>query len=694
MNPARLAETPVANLRGAGPQVAKRLAAIGIDTVQDLLFHLPFRYQDRTRITPIAASRVGQEVLVQGEIRSTRVTFGRRRSLVIVIVDGGGLLTVRLFHFSASQQAQMQTGMNMRCFGEIRRGPNGLEMVHPEYRIAADNTAVELEDRLTPIYPSTEGVGQTLLRRFIDQALEMLEGGAVQELLPALILERFQFASLKSALQSVHRPSPEVSLERLNTDGHPGIQRLAFEELTAQQLALKRLRRDLDRKPAPVIAPPGELAKRFRDNLPFTLTTAQRRVCAQIATDLRRAHPMHRLLQGDVGSGKTVVAAIAALHTIEAGLQAAVMAPTEILAEQHLRNFTQWFAPLKLNVTWLSGKLPAAIRRKSRDSIARGESHVVVGTHALFQDDVSFARLGLMVVDEQHRFGVDQRLALRNKGASELGVPHQLIMTATPIPRTLAMAAYADLDTSVIDELPAGRTPVDTAVIPEERRAEVVARVHHACAQGQQAYWVCTLIDESEALQAQAAEDICNELAQALPDLTVALVHGRLKSAQKAQVMARFSAGEIHLLIATTVIEVGVDVANASLMIIENSERLGLSQLHQLRGRVGRGATQSVCVMLYKGPLSLNARARLEVMRATTDGFLVAQRDLELRGPGEILGTRQTGVLKLRVADLIRDQAMVPKAARAASAVMDQFPENVDALIKRWVGDNVHYADV
>ena len=631
---------------------------------------------------------------MQGEIRSTRVTFGRRRSLVIVIVDGAGLLTVRLFHFSASQQAQMQTGMNMRCFGEIRRGPGGLEMVHPEYRIVADGADVELDDRLTPIYPTTEGVGQSLLRRFTDQALEMLGCGAVQELLPESILEEFQFASLKSALFSVHRPSPEVSLERLNTDGHPGIERLAFEELTAQQLALKRLRRDLDRNAAPIIAPAGELATQFCTNLPFKLTSAQQRVSAQIASDLRRPQPMHRLLQGDVGSGKTVVAAIAALHTIEAGLQAAVMAPTEILAEQHLRNFTQWFAPLKLNVTWLSGKLTAATRRKTRDAIAAGESHVVVGTHALFQHDINFARLGLMVVDEQHRFGVDQRLALRNKGSSDLGVPHQLIMTATPIPRTLAMAAYADLDTSVIDELPAGRTPVETAVIPEERRAEVVARVHHACAQGQQAYWVCTLIDESDVLQAQAAEDICSELAQALPDLTVALVHGRMKSIEKTQVMARFSAGEIHLLIATTVIEVGVDVANASLMIIENSERLGLSQLHQLRGRVGRGARKSVCVMLYKAPLSLNARARLEVMRGTNDGFLVAQRDLELRGPGEVLGTRQTGLLKLRVADLIRDQAMVPKASRAASAILEQYPQNVDALIRRWIGDNVHYGDV
>ncbi|MFT5450408.1 MAG: ATP-dependent DNA helicase RecG [Gammaproteobacteria bacterium] len=662
--------------------------------MQDLLFHLPFRYQDRTRITPIASARIGQEVLVQGEIRSTRVTFGRRRSLMIVIVDGGGLLTIRLFHFSASQQAQMQTSLHMRCFGEVRRGPQGLEMVHPEYRIVHDATAADLDDQLTPIYPTTEGVGQTLLRRFTDQALELLERGAVEELLPESVLQQLQFTSLTSALQSVHRPSPEVSLERLNSDGHPGIQRLAFEELTAQQLALKRLRRELDRNPAPVVETSGEFEQRFRAELPFELTAAQHRVSEEIRIDMRRAHPMHRLVQGDVGSGKTVVAAIAALHAIEAGLQAAIMAPTEILAEQHLRNFSQWLAPLGLTVTWLSGKLTPATRRKTRAVIAQGDTHLVVGTHALFQDDIEFARLGLVVVDEQHRFGVDQRLALRNKGSSELGVPHQLIMTATPIPRTLAMAAYADLDTSVIDELPAGRQPVETAVIPEERRADIVERVHGACAQGQQAYWVCTLIDESDALQAQAAEDTRNELGQALPDLNVELIHGRMKPAEKEQIMARFSAGDIHLLIATTVIEVGVDVPNASLMIIENSERLGLSQLHQLRGRVGRGARKSVCVLLYRGPLSANARARLDVMRSTTDGFVVAQRDLELRGPGEVLGTRQTGVLKLRVADLIRDQALVPKAGDAANTIMNDHPQHVDALIGRWVGENVHYADV
>lgn len=690
----RLADTPIARLHGAGPRVAQRLALIGVHTVQDLLFHLPFRYQDRTRITPIAASRVGQELLIVGEIRTTRVTFGRRRSLLVTLADSSGMLTVRLFHFSASQQAQLQTGITMRCFGEVRRGPSGPEMVHPEYRVANAAAELVLDDRLTPIYPTTEGVGQALLRRFTDQALELLEQGAVQELLPSSIVEKLQFTALKSALQSVHRPSPEVSLERLNSDGHPGIQRLAFEELTAQQLALKRLRRDLDRKKAPIIKPHGSLVERFSASLPFALTQAQQRVSKQIATDLTHDHPMHRLLQGDVGSGKTVVAAIAALAAIEAGFQVAIMAPTEILADQHLRTFRNWFEPFDLQITWLSGKLTAATRRKAHMAIAGGDSHLIVGTHALFQNDVEFLKLGLMVVDEQHRFGVDQRLALRNKGASSAGIPHQLIMTATPIPRTLAMAAYADLDTSVIDELPAGRSPVDTAVMPQERRADVVARVHKACMQGQQAYWVCTLIDESEALQAQAAEDTCKELRDALPELTVELVHGRMKSAEKERVMQLFSAGEIDLLIATTVIEVGVDVANASLMIIENSERLGLSQLHQLRGRVGRGARKSVCVMLYRGPLSVTARSRLEVMRATTDGFEVAQRDLELRGPGEVLGTRQTGALKLRVADLVRDQALLATASDAAQTIITQHSGQVDALIERWIGDNVHYADV
>jgi ATP-dependent DNA helicase RecG len=689
-----LARTGIAQLHGVGPRVAERLAAIGVATVQDLLFHLPLRYQDRTRIAPIASVRAGQELLVCGEIRSARVNLGRRRSLLAVIADASGALTIRFFHFSAAQEAALKPGLPMRCFGEVRRGPSGLEMVHPEYRVGEPGVAPELDDRLTPVYASTEGVGQNTWRHLTDQALVLLERGAVEELLPRAVLQRFDFPSLDVALASVHRPSPEVSLERLNNDGHPGVRRLAFEELTAQQLALKRLRRQLDRQPAPRIAPAGELAARFERALPFALTGAQRRVSDQIARDLARPHPMHRLLQGDVGSGKTVVAALAMLRAIEAGHQAALMAPTEILAEQHHQTFTQWLEPLGVGVTWLSGRLGAAARRRAREAAAAGSSALVVGTHALFQDGTTFARLGLVVVDEQHRFGVDQRLALRNKAAPGEGMAHQLIMTATPIPRTLAMAAYADLDTSVIDELPPGRTPVDTAVVPETRRADVVQRVHAACAGGQQAYWVCTLIDESDALEAQAAEDTRDELARALPDLRVALVHGRMKPAEKEAVMARFKAGEIQLLVATTVIEVGVDVPNASLMIIDNAERLGLSQLHQLRGRVGRGARKSVCVMLYRAPLGATARARLEVMRNTTDGFEVAQRDLELRGPGEVLGTRQTGLLKLRVADLVRDHALVPQAADAADMILAQHSAQVAPLIRRWVGDGVHYAHV
>lgn len=642
----------------------------------------------------MSALRAGSEVLVSGELKSVRVVFGRRRSLVCSLSDGTGMLGIRFFHFSQSQQASLKKGIKVRCFGEVRRASGGLEMVHPEYRLLTGNASVEVEDRLTPVYPATEGVGQVLLRRLSDQALALLGSGLVQELLPSEVLDRFDFPDLASALSSVHRPSPDISLERLNSEGHPGISRLAFEELTAQQLALKRMRRELDAKPAPAIRGGSALAARFQSALAFELTDAQRRVSHEIEADLARSHPMHRLLQGDVGSGKTVVAAIAALHAIDAGYQVAVMAPTEILAEQHMRNFATWFEALSLRVTGLAGKQTAANRRAARRAAAEGESDLIVGTHALFQQGVEFPKLGLIIVDEQHRFGVDQRLALRNKGISKAGVPHQLIMTATPIPRTLAMAAYADLDTSVIDALPPGRTPVETAVVSDARRSEVIARVHAACRNGQQAYWVCTLIDESDALEAQAAEETRDELAAALDDLRIALVHGRMKTTEKEDIMTRFKAGKIDLLVATTVIEVGVDVPNASLMIIENAERLGLSQLHQLRGRVGRGARKSACLMLYKGPLSPTARARLEVLRDTTDGFKVAQRDLELRGPGEVLGTRQTGMLRLRVADLIRDRALLPQAAAAAEMLMTNHAGRVSALIRRWIGDGVHYADV
>ena len=684
----------ITQLRGAGPRIAERLRSIGIKTVQDLLFHLPYRYQDRTRINPIGGLLPGQEILVQGEIQAAQVAFGRRRTLVCGISDGTGLLHLRFFHFSRAQQATLHKGVTIRCFGEARRGRTGLEMVHPQYRLLTPGQTLPVEASLTPIYPAADGLNQKLLFSLSEQALAALGNEEVEELLPRQLLQRFGFPTLKEALVSVHRPSPDISLADLNQQGHPGVQRLAFEELLAQHLCLRRLRQALDQQPAPLIRATGDKSRALLRLLGFELTSAQQRVIREILSDLQRPNPMHRLLQGDVGSGKTVVAALAALAAIEAGYQVALMAPTEILAEQHLHNFNSWFAALGLAPGWLTGKLGAAPRRATLAAIAAGDIPLVIGTHALFQEGVNFARLGLVIVDEQHRFGVEQRLALRNKGAGSEGQPHQLIMTATPIPRTLAMTAYADLDTSVIDELPPGRRPVTTAVIPDSRRAEVVARVHQACRQGQQSYWVCTLIEDSEVLKARAAEDTYKALAKALPDLQVRLVHGRMKPAEKQAVMAEFKSGDSDLLVATTVIEVGVDVTNASLMIIDNAERLGLSQLHQLRGRIGRGARQSVCVLLYSPPLSRTARTRLEVMRNTSDGFEVAQQDLELRGPGEVLGTRQTGLEKLKVADLVRDRALLPQVANAANSLLRHHPENVEALIRRWVGGAVDYATI
>ena len=690
----QLAQQSVTHLVGVGPRVAERLAHLGISSVQDLLFHLPLRYQDRTRVTPIGTLREGDEVLVQGRLLAVRVSAGRRRSLRASVQDASGVLGVRLFHFTDSQRAALRSGDTLRCFGEIRRARDGFEMVHPEYRVYSSGELPRLADRLTPIYSSTEGIAQPMLRRLTDQALLALDRYGIEELLPAAILDHFHFPTLAQALHTVHRPTPDVSLETLNTQGHPALNRLAFEELLAQQVVLKQLRRALDDNPAPVVRIEGALRQQFLQRLPFAPTAAQMRVDAEIRADLARPHPMHRLVQGDVGAGKTLLAALAALDVVEAGYQAAVMAPTEILAEQHLETFQQWFAPLDISVCWLSGKLNASAKRQVLEHIEQGHAQVVVGTHALFQDKVAFRHLALMVVDEQHRFGVDQRLTLRNKGRSELGLPHQLIMTATPIPRTLSMTAYADLDTSVIDQLPPGRSPVDTVVVPDARRSEVVARVHAACQEGQQCYWVCTLIDESEVLEAQAAEETRNELHDALSGLSVGMVHGRMKAPEKDAVMRAFKHGELHVLVATTVVEVGVDVPNASLMIIENAERLGLSQLHQLRGRVGRGQRKSACVMLYRSPLSDTARSRLEVMRATHDGFEVAQADLDLRGPGEILGTRQTGLTRMKIANLLRDRALIPRAARAAEMILRHHPDAVAGLVSRWIGDDVNYVHV
>jgi len=688
-----LATMPVSALRGVGPKRVQQLARLGIATVQDLLFHLPLRYQDRTRVVPVGSLRAGDQAVIEATVDHAEVRFGRRRSMLVRVSDGSGALMLRFFHFTAAQKQAFARGVRLRCFGEARNGPTMLELVHPEYTLLRDDAPAPVEEALTPIYPTTEGLHQLSWRDLTGQALALLHGGhALQELLPEAVLHEYRLPSLPEAIALLHRPPPDVSTQLLSENGHPAQRRLAFEELLAHQLSLRMLRRRARAHAAPRITVGGEQKRRLLDTLPFEPTGAQRRVADEIAGDLASGRPMLRLVQGDVGSGKTLVAALAAARALEAGWQVALMAPTELLAEQHRQNLAQWFAPLGIEVGWLTGRHKGRRREAVLERLAAGELALVVGTHALFQEDVRFARLGLAIVDEQHRFGVHQRLALRNKG--EGLVPHQLIMTATPIPRTLAMTAYADLDLSVIDELPPGRQPVKTVVISDERRGEVVARVGENCRQGRQAYWVCTLIEESEALQCQAAEDSARELAEALPDLRVGLVHGRLKAADKEAVMQAFKAGELDLLVATTVIEVGVDVPNASLMIIENAERLGLAQLHQLRGRVGRGAAESHCVLMYHPPLGQLARERLGMLRESSDGFAIARKDLALRGPGEVLGTRQTGEVQFRIADLVRDEALIPQVQALADRLLREHPELAAPLIRRWLGEKVHYAAV
>ena len=688
-----LATIPVTALRGVGPRRAQQLARLGIDTVQDLLFHLPLRYQDRTRVVPVGSLRAGDQAVIEVTVDHAEVRFGRRRSLLVRVSDGSGALMLRFFHFTAAQKQAFARGVRLRCFGEARNGPAMPELVHPEYTLLRDDAPAPVEEALTPIYPTTEGLHQLSWRDLTEQALALLhEGRALQELLPEAVLREHRLPSLPEAVALLHRPPPDVSTQLLSENGHPAQQRLAFEELLAHQLSLRMLRRRARAQAAPRVIVAGELERRLLDTLPFEPTGAQRRVAEEIAGDLASGRPMLRLVQGDVGSGKTLVAALAAARALEDGWQVALMAPTELLAEQHRQNLAQWFAPLGIEVGWLTGRHKGRRRAAVLEHLAAGELALVVGTHALFQEDVRFARLGLAIVDEQHRFGVHQRLALRNKGDGL--VPHQLIMTATPIPRTLAMTAYADLDLSVIDELPPGRQPVKTVVISDERRSEVVARVGENCRQGRQAYWVCTLIEESEALQCQAAEDTARELAEALPDLRVGLVHGRLKAADKEGVMQAFKAGDLDLLVATTVIEVGVDVPNASLMIIENAERLGLAQLHQLRGRVGRGAAESHCVLMYHPPLGQLARERLGMLRESSDGFAIARKDLALRGPGEVLGTRQTGEVQFRIADLVRDEALIPQVQALADRLLREHPELAAPLIRRWLGEKVHYAAV
>ena len=681
------------SLKGVGPALAKKLEKLGLLTVEDLLFLLPLRYEDRTQLVRIGALEAGQRCLVSGEVLLAEVAFRGRRNLLVRVSDGSGQLTLRFFHFSRQQQAQFQAGVHVTCFGEVRRGAGGLEMIHPEYRLLREGQDSATNDALTAIYPATEGVQQGRLRYLTDQALRAMQQEPPAELLPAAVTQKLGMPSLADAIRYLHRPPPDADVQTLQDGTHACQQRLAFEELLAHYLSLRNLRALAESEDAIALTGGGEQVAGFVDGLPFRLTGAQQRVVDEILADLARPHPMMRLVQGDVGSGKTVVAAIACLKAIACGVQVAIMAPTEILAEQHWRNFSAWFRPLGIEPAWLSGSQKAAARRQALDAIADGSAQLVVGTHALFQEGVAFDRLALVVIDEQHRFGVHQRMALRDKGVGAQGHPHQLVMTATPIPRTLAMAAYADLDTSVIDELPPGRRPVTTIAVPATRRDEIIGRVREAVADGQQAYWVCPLIEESEVLDYEAAEKSYEMLTDALPELRVGLIHGRMRQVEKDKGMQAFKEGLIQVLVATTVIEVGVDVPNASLMIIENAERMGLSQLHQLRGRVGRGAAQSHCVLLYRGPLGRIARERLAVLRNTNDGFVVAQRDLELRGPGELLGTRQTGLPDYRVADLVRDADLMPQVQITAGEIA-RSPARAAAIVRRWLGDAGRYGKV
>ena len=694
-----LDQIPVTALKGVGASLASKLAKIGLVNLQDVLFHLPLRYMDRTRVSPIGALQPNTHAVIEGEVRDCDIVFGKRRSMVVKLQDGTGTITLRFYHFNNAQKQRLATGTGLRVFGETRRGSAGLELYHPEYEVLEDAAPLPLEQCLTPVYPATEGLTQGRLRMLALQSLQWLDNYALRELLPESVRRQLHQSSLADALRFLHQPPTNANTQLLMDGEHPFQQRLAFEELLAHHLSLLLLRRQTQADGAEPLLTHSGLQQRFFQQLPFQLTKAQARVSAEIATDLAKSIPMLRLIQGDVGSGKTVVAALAALAAVASGKQAAIMAPTEILAEQHRLNFGRWLEPLGINLGWLTGKLKVGERRSQLANIASGTAQVVIGTHALFQESVEFADLGLIVIDEQHRFGVHQRLSLSKKGASKNSGehfirPHQLIMTATPIPRTLAMSAYADLDCSVIDELPPGRTPITTVVISDQRRADVIERVRLGCAQGRQTYWVCTLIEESEVLEAQAAQVTAETLALALPQLRIGLIHGRLKSAEKEAVMAAFKARELDLLVATTVIEVGVDVPNASLMIIENPERLGLAQLHQLRGRVGRGSAASHCVLLYGSPLSRHSKERLRVMRESSDGFYIAEQDLQLRGPGEVLGTRQTGEMQFKIADLLRDAELLPQVKQAAELLVNQFPELCHEIIQRWLGKNHVYLQV
>ncbi|CCU24893.1 ATP-dependent DNA helicase RecG [Salmonella enterica subsp. enterica serovar Agona str. 57.A.08] len=689
----RLLDTvPLNSLTGVGAAQSSKLAKIGLHTVQDLLLPPPLRYEDRPHLPPMGELLPGIYATGEGEVLNCNITFGGRRMMTCQISDGSGILTMRFFNFNAAMKNSLATGRRVLAYGEAKRGKYGAEMIHPEYRLQGDLSTPELQETLTPVYPTTEGVKQATLRKLTDQALELLDTCAIAELLPPELAQGMM--SLPEALRTLHRPPPTLQLADLETGKHPAQRRLILEELLAHNLSMLALRAGAQRYHAQPLSTNNILKDKLLASLPFTPTSAQARGGAEIERDMALDVPMMRLVQGDVGSGKTLVAALAALRAIAHGKQVALMAPTELLAEQHANNFRNWFEPLGVEVGWLAGKQKGKARQAQKEAFASGQVQMIVGPHAFFQEQVQFNGLALVIIDEQHRFGVHQRLALWEKGQQQGFHPHQLIMTATPIPRPLAMTAYADLDTSVIDEPPPGRTPVTTVAIPDTRRHEIIDRVRNACTtEGRQAYWVCTLIEESDLLEAQAAEATWEELKLALPELNIGLVHGRMKPAEKQAVMQAFKQGEMHLLGATTGIEGGGDVPNSSLMIIENPERLGLAQLHQLRGRVGRGAVASHCVLLYKSPLSKTAQKRLQVLRDSNDGFVIAQKDLEIRGPGELLGTRQTGNAEFKVADLLRDQAMIPEVQRIARHIHERYPQQAQALIERWMPETERYSN-
>lgn len=686
---------PITKFLGVGPATQARLEKLNIKTVQDLLFHLPLRYEDRTTITPIRSLKIGAYAGIVGIITATEIVRRNQAMFLCQLTDKSGVIKLRFFNFAKQKlQFLLKPGVRLYCYGEVNYFGTAYEMLHPEYRILKDNDLPPVSEILTPVYPTTEKLSQYTLRKLMVQALNILDNDVFPELLPQEFLVNYNFPNIKAALHLLHRPPKNADIKLLGARNNKIIQRLIFEELLSHQLSLLNLRTKIEENIAPKILWDDVSNNKLLGNLAFKLTKAQEKVIAEIASDLAKEKPMLRLLQGDVGSGKTVVAASVILQTINSGFQAAIMAPTEILAEQHFHNIRAWLEPLNIQVCLITGKIQGKLRVQIYKEIEDGRAQVIIGTQAIFQEKIKFSNLGLIIIDEQHRFGVHQRLSLRDKGFNAGKYPHQLIMSATPIPRTLAMTVYADLDLSVIDELPKGRIKISTVALPNSKRSEVLTRVRENCNNGRQAYWVCPLIEESEILQCQAAEKLIIELRNSLPELNVGLVHGRMNDIEKLEVMSAFKKGKINLLVATTVIEVGVDVPNASLMIIENAERLGLVQLHQLRGRIGRGMIESFCVLLYQMPLSENAKERLEVMRESCDGFFIARKDMEMRGFGEVLGIKQTGLLRLKVADLFQDQSLLPEVQKTALKIFKQYPEVISELVLRWVGNSEHYGTV